>query len=180
MIFRTILMMSILASGNQAQAAKNALQLNSGKNLNAAKLLMNMAAVNDWTQDFIGQRTFELMDDPIYANQYQNLKNLEAELLRVRGMLNDKKTALDQVIANKNKKVTDLQTTNKSLSDKNKLKTDTEKEVQLLTTDNTAQTNSISSNQNLITAQNDEVQKLSQEFNFWKGESNSTKNTTSK
>ncbi|MFZ4712338.1 MAG: hypothetical protein ACOYL6_01385 [Bacteriovoracaceae bacterium] len=171
MIFRTIVMISILASGNQAQAAQSAaLKLNSGKNLKAAKLLMNMASVNDWTQDFIGQRTFELMDDSIYATQYQNLKNLEAELLRVRGMLNDKKNALDLAISNKNKKVAELQTANTSLSDKNKLKTDTEKEVILLNTENTAHTNSISSNQNLITAQTDEVQKLSQEFTFWKGE----------
>lgn len=124
----------------------------------------------DWRTEFIGQLNFQLIDDPIFASQYQTLKNLEAELIRTQQILSDKKKQLDSTVAGKNIKVAELSKQQKDLDAKNKSKTDSEKEKKLQETKVESLSNSILANQNIIKVQQEEVQKLTQEFNFWKGE----------
>ncbi|MGK0367383.1 MAG: hypothetical protein ACI9QD_000517, partial [Thermoproteota archaeon] len=48
----------------------------------------------NWTNDFIGELTFSLMDDPTYSTDYTSMNALSQELMRMRGLLNEKRQHL--------------------------------------------------------------------------------------
>lgn len=157
MFLKTILSLAIISS----TTANTAFAKVSTSKLETKRLMLK--GIGNWEQEFIGHLNFTLMDDPIYSSQYVEMKNMEAELLRVQGILKDKQAQLDSVVKNKQAKAVELDNLNKSLAEKQKLRSDSDKELKLKNTEILALDNEMIAQENLIKGKQIEIPLLQQD-----------------
>jgi hypothetical protein len=86
----------------------------------------------NWTNDFIGELTFSLMDDPTYSTDYTSMNALSQELMRMRGLLNEKRQHLEGSNELRVQKNDQSESTLFSIEQKNDLADKTELELNAL------------------------------------------------
>lgn len=121
---------------------------------------------NAWTQEFVGQLTFTLMDDPDYKRDYESMIAVEQELQRIRMMLADKRAQLENANNEKLQSVAQLEQTQFSLSEKIDLRDKTELEIESLENQLEAIINLIAGNISEINVKQNELDLLNDQIDL--------------
>lgn len=111
----------------------------------------------EWARDFYGTVKFQLADDPEFAKAQGELQYLEGELNRIRGLLAQKKTFLQQKNELKDAKLNDLKKTQADISSKTDLLSNSQKEITLQNSKIESASNAILANDQLIRNKTNEI-----------------------